>query len=257
MENKKLFLIISFTAILFLAFFILPVFSLSENKGNTYSFRFENCTINDALGDISKKSGIDIISNGAFKKEIFKKSYINKNLDSIIADLLRGENCAIVWNYNSGNLHSINLFTFDDNDLKRTGKTSNSINRTIRDANRRSLPENIDVDEIDAARRNFLKSRTMNSRNRPNRTSPASGKSAGRNSSRESNLYRNMAISTNGTTGNVSDTSSVSANIRRTDNNQNNQSGEKNERIEPPSSPEVPETEKGNGLEPPPMPPGL
>lgn len=262
MENKKFFLFnTTFTAIVFLAIFTTPVFSFSENNSNKYSFRFENCTVNDALGEISEKSGIDIISNGTFKKDIFRKSYINKNLDSIIADLLRGENCAVVWNYIAGNLNSIKLFTVDDKDLKRTGNESNARNRTARDTNRRSFPENIDVDEIDAARNNYLRSRAMNNRNRTNRTFPTSHTSASKNASKEKNSNRNSAFSTsnstNGTTSNVSGISSGYGNIRWSDNNQNIKSGEERKPPSYPELPESPETRNSNGLEPPPMPPGL
>jgi hypothetical protein len=34
-------------------------------------------------------------------------------LDRILADLLRGESCALVWNYSNGNLSSIGLYTFE------------------------------------------------------------------------------------------------------------------------------------------------
>ena len=105
MKNKKLILFLTTcTVIIIIAFLGTPVSALSGNSRNTFSFSFQNCTVSDALKKISEKSGIDILSNSSFKKEILRKSYVNKSLDSIIADLLRGENCAVIWNYNGGSL---------------------------------------------------------------------------------------------------------------------------------------------------------
>ncbi len=262
MESKKLTLFVATcTAIILYALIGTTVSASPENSSNTFSFRFENCTVADALREISAKSGINIISNGTLKKEIFRKSYTNRHLDSIIKDLLRGENCAVVWNYSEGNLHTIDLYTFDENGLKRTGDGSTAINRSGRDNNRSLLPGNRDIGEI-----NQIRNRHFNNSSRSNTTSSASRTSVNKNTSRKTNTANSAVYGTvkrTNTGGNTaSGTSSVSANIRRaTINNKNseadNETEEEEEVINTVSPPETPEPEIGSGLERPPMPPGL
>ena len=77
-----------------------------------WSFDFKNCNISEALSQITKVSGIKIIVNGPINKRIADKSYKNMTLDRILSDLLRGQNCAIVWHYNESGLSLINIRNF-------------------------------------------------------------------------------------------------------------------------------------------------
>ena len=263
MENKKLiYFLTTFAVIIFIS--IIPASALSEGK--TFSFRFESCTVTDALKEISAKSGVDIISNGTLKKELLRKSYVNRSLDSIIADLIRGENCAIVWNYNDGNLFSIDLFTPDEDTVRKSLTGSNGNRRTIRDNDRSPFPDDV----INTARANYLRNREVNrSNNRSNITLPASRRSVERNSSNRINTNSNTVFGTSGRANSNSNTvsvtsSNVSANISRATTNKQNNITDDNEPItNPEQSPgstalsELPDPETGSGLEPPPMPPGL
>jgi hypothetical protein len=263
MENKKLIYFLTTCAvIIFIA--MIPASAFSEGK--TFSFRFESCTVTDALKEISAKSGVDIISNGTIKKEILRKSYVNRTIDSIITDLIRGENCAVVWNYNDGNLFSIDLFTPDEDTVRRPLAGSNGNRRTIRDNDRRPFPDDV----INTARASYLRNREADrSNNRSNITLPASRRSVERNSSNRINTNSNSVFGRSGraNTNNNSvsgNSSGVSANIRRSTKNKQNNKIDNNEPVtnpQPlpgsPALPESPEPETGSGLEPPPMPPGL
>ena len=264
MENKKL--------ILFLTTFIVPVFFiifstsatvLSDNN-NTFSFQFENCTVTDALKEISEKSGINIISNGTLKKDILIKSFRNRTLDTIISNLLRGENCAVVWNYSDGNLYSIDIYTFDENDVKTTSRGFSTINRTNRDNDRNVFQGSTRVNQINETRDNYLKNRGRNGSrsNTPlssSRTYAPVKKSTPKRVDEKSN--NSSGASTYAVNRNtVSNTSHVSANMRRAAINKQNGETKEEVAINPqpsPESQEPPEPEKGNGLERPPMPPGL
>ena len=263
MENKKLILfIITCTSILFLSFIMAPVSALSEKNNNAFSFRFENCTVDDALREISAKSGIKIISKNGLKKEILIKSYSKRNIDSIIADLLRGENCSVVWNYSDGYLVSISLYTPDE--AKGNSGRPTEAYRAIRENGRNSFSGNREIDEVIKIRENKINGREVNSRNRSNTSFPASRRPVEKNTSgkinTENNTVYGTASRTNTESKNVSGTSNVSANIRRSIiSKQNNETKVADEEVvtKPQPSPEPPEPEKGNGLERPPMPPGL
>ena len=261
MDNKKhnLFLT-ACAAVILLAILWTPVSALSEDSGNRFSFRFEDCTVSDALTEISSKLGINITTKSTLKKEILKKSYVNRRLDSIINDLLRGENCAVVWNYNEGSLFSIDLYTFDEDDVKRAG--SAGINRS----NRNSSLANRNTNEINQIRNRYSNTNSSRS-NRPNRSISSSRTLEERNASGNTTSKSSTAYSTSArtnTSGNTtaSGTSRVSANMRRAViKNQNTETdddtGETEEVNNTESTPEEPEPEKGSGLERPPMPPGL
>jgi hypothetical protein len=89
--------------------------SVIEDK--RLSFDFTDCDISEALSQITKVSGIKIIVNGTINKKIADKSYKNMRLDHILSDLLRGQNCAIVWHYNELGLSSINIRNFGQSDI--------------------------------------------------------------------------------------------------------------------------------------------
>jgi hypothetical protein len=266
MENKKLIYFLTTCAvIIFIA--MIPASAFSEGK--TFSFRFESCTVTDALKEISAKSGVDIISNGTIKKEILRKSYVNRTIDSIITDLIRGENCAVVWNYNDGNLFSIDLFTPDEDIARRSLAGSNRNRSTVRDNSRSPFPS-VDIDAINAARNNYLRDREADrSNNRSSSALSASRRPVERNSSNRIKANSNTVFGTSGrgntNSSSVSGTSSgVSANIRRAISNKQNNKTDNNEPVTDPQPlpglptlPESPEPETGSGLEPPPMPPGL
>ncbi len=264
MENKKLSLfIITCAAIIFIVFFSTPVSSVSENNNNSFSFRFENCTLSDALREISKKSGIKILSKNTFKKEILRKSYVNKNIDSIINDLLRGENCAVVWNYSDGNLSSIGLYSADD--VKGNSTRSAETSRPNRGNDRDSFSDDMNIDQLMKVRDNYLKNRENSSRNRPNRSFSTSGgpveNNIPGNTNTENRALYGTSQGSNLDNSNISNTSNESANTRRAIiNKQSNEPDNEAEDVEAPSphpSPEPPEQENGSGLERPPMPPGF
>jgi hypothetical protein len=77
-----------------------------------WSIDFKNCTVSEALSRITQMSGISIIANDTIDKRISTKSYKDMTIDQILADLLRGQNCAVVWHYSEEGLDSVNIWTF-------------------------------------------------------------------------------------------------------------------------------------------------
>ncbi|MBN2418832.1 MAG: hypothetical protein JXL81_05560 [Deltaproteobacteria bacterium] len=261
MKNKKLnFFLIIFSVIILFTILRTPVSALSEKNSDNFSFLFENCTVSDALKQISDKSGIIIILKGELKKDMLTKSYNNRHIDSIISSLLRGENCSIVWNYNNGNLYSVDIHTPDENAVKGRSTGSPVGNGARINNSPVRFPSNMSEDDMDEIRSNYLNSRTINARKRS-----ATPSSRSRTSPENTPARRTGSNYTSGSSGrtpiedNVGDKPGVSANIRRhTINSQNKKTNnEIEEEIIPPPSPEPPDPEKGSGLERPPMPPGF
>ena len=258
---KNLVLIITvFTVILLSGFFPISVSALADSGRDTFSFRFENTTVSDALREISKKSGINIISNSIIKKQILSKSYTDKRLDKIISDLLRGENSAVVWNYNNGSLDSIGVYIPEED--KNQGKTSGPgrISRSAgnRPSVARSTP-NINPGRPNSSFNDLGSSREENNRiirsNRINNNLPNYPTSDNKNISKRVNTQRRTV------SGRSSSTTTNTNNRRSTNNKTDSRSEEEEEKDTPEENtpPEIPEpdTEEYHGLEPPPMPPGL
>jgi len=258
MENKKLKLFLTiFSAALFAILWV-PGSVMSEESGSRFSFHFENCTVSDALREISAKSGINIISKSMLKKEILRKAYNNRRLDSIISDLLRGENCAVVWNYDEGNLLSIDLYTFDENDLKSRGTGSYANNSSGQSPSFASRSN----DEVNQIRNRYINTNSGRSNRSVSASRPSTQRSSVRKTISKNNPIYGASARKNTRENTVFDTSRVSANIRRAAiKNQNSlkddEAGEEEEvkNTEPAPTPEEPE--KGSGLERPPMPPGM
>ncbi len=255
MENKKLILFLTFYIIILSAYFVVPAHGFSDNNRNIFTFRFENCTVTDALRELSEKSGITIKINGVINKEIFTKSYINRSFDTIIADLLRGENRAVVWIIKNGDIDSIVLYTFEKDSTGGNISQSMAIMspRTINDRN--EFQRNLNRDEISNMRNSYLRNNEVNNSNEPviDRPAPRPAVAARRIIPR-----RNITNNRNGRSENTPIDS-------------NNEQGDTVEDKDPATEPhdlptpepveptdEIPQPEEGdNVLEPPPMPPGF
>ncbi|MBN1904401.1 MAG: DUF4974 domain-containing protein [Deltaproteobacteria bacterium] len=113
MKKNRYISFITLCTVLLSCSFSMQLHASPGRRADTYTFRFDNCTISEALREISQKSGVTIILKSDINKTIQGKSYTNRTLDRIINDLMRGENCAVVWNYSKGILASIGLYTFE------------------------------------------------------------------------------------------------------------------------------------------------
>jgi hypothetical protein len=113
MKIKRYISFVTLYTVLIFCAFSFQLYASAGRAAETYTFRFDNCTISEALKEISQKSGVTIILKSDINKTIQGRSYTNRTLDRIINDLMRGENCAVVWNYSKGTLASIGLYTFE------------------------------------------------------------------------------------------------------------------------------------------------
>jgi hypothetical protein len=272
MRIKRYIFLITLKAIILSFTFSVPFYASKGGAAETYSFRFDNCTISEALREISQKSGITIILKSDINKTIQGKSYTNRTLDKIITDLLRGENCALVWNYSRGNLASIGLYTFDKDNKVNSRRSFTEIKPLPSPVNEvtgssENLPIAHDVERANEDESREVAARYMIAREME------------RNEGTDNNLpdphfsIRNRPMRRVDETGNavvVPETTGESGMITPvSDTKPNDRIGEEvsvntpepppglpDEAAQPPA-PETPDPASFNGLEPPPMPPGL
>jgi hypothetical protein len=246
-------------------------FASAGRAVETYSFRFENCTISEALREISQKSGVTILLKSDINKTIQGKSYTNRTLDRIIADLFRGENCAVVWNYNKGILASIGLYAFDKDSKTVNMRFIPEMTPPVREAeiekNNEVIPAIQDSESVRAdeesemeTRRALMAREMMRRRDAENNNSPPERRFQGISRSRRVNEAGEAVSSSSADdSGAVDPSTEVTTGagaITVEEVNAETSPIVPDETIMPPS-PETPDPASFNGLEPPPMPPGL
>jgi hypothetical protein len=271
MKIKRHISFIHLYAVIFSFTFSAQFHASAGPEQNNFSFRFENCSITEALREISRKSGVNIIIKSDINKTILSKSYTNRKLDKIITDLLRGENCAVVWNYSRGKLASIGLYTFDKDYKVNSRRSFTEINPVQASENEiassnENLPivhdvESANEDESREVAARYMIAREME-RNEGSENSLPDPHFSIRN--------RPMRRIDEAGTGIAPETTGESVMVTPvTDEKPDNRIGEKgnvntpeppprlpDEAAQPPA-PETPDPASFNGLEPPPMPPGL
>ncbi len=77
--------------------------SIEENNTNKipkWSLEFNDCSVSDALNQISKVTGVKVTTNIGIDKMILSKYYKDKPIDHIVTDILSRENYAIIRRFN-------------------------------------------------------------------------------------------------------------------------------------------------------------
>lgn len=112
-ESKKTLYFVS----LFLIFSVVCIgtsVSLGSAKEiRKWAFDFKNCTVSDALNQISKETNIQIYFNKDLNNKFISKSYRDSSIEEIITDIFRKENFAIVWNYSESRLDIVEISTVE------------------------------------------------------------------------------------------------------------------------------------------------
>ncbi len=79
-----------------------------------WSLEFSDCSVSDALTQISKVTGVKVITNISIDKMILNKYYKDKPIDHIVTDILSRENYAIIRSFNDKKkLVSIGIWILD------------------------------------------------------------------------------------------------------------------------------------------------
>ena len=108
---------------LYLFFYVICIgcnlYASSTEENNTtkipkWSLEFNDCSVSDALNQISKVTGVKVITNKDINKTILNKYYKDKPIDHIVTDVLSRENYAIIRRFNDKRkLVSIGIWILD------------------------------------------------------------------------------------------------------------------------------------------------
>ena len=109
--SKEIFYLSFF--LIFLSLLSMPTnVSASNIENQRWSFDFKDCTVLEALRQITNITNIEIVTNKNGDKELSSKSYKDQTIDQILRDLFRKENCAMIWSYGDSGLDSIDIWVF-------------------------------------------------------------------------------------------------------------------------------------------------
>ena len=86
----------------------------STTKIPKWSLEFNDCSVSDALDQISKFTGVNVFTNKGVGKMILKKYYKDKTIDYMVTDVLSRENYAMIRRFNDKKkLVSIGIWILD------------------------------------------------------------------------------------------------------------------------------------------------
>lgn len=96
-----------------------------------WSFKFKECSVSEALVQISRASGIKITTNVPVNTKVPKKSFKNKKIGQVLKNLLRGKSYAMVWNQDHKGARFIHISIIDHADKKRGGEGLKAIRQPV------------------------------------------------------------------------------------------------------------------------------
>jgi len=91
-----------------------------------WSFEFKDVSVKEALAQISEKAGVTFMADEqliekTLAKKMLHKSYSNKNLDKIIQDIFKKDNCAFTWLYKNNRLNQVDIWFVERGQDKTSG----------------------------------------------------------------------------------------------------------------------------------------
>lgn len=87
---------------------------ISTIKIPKWSLEFNDCSVSDALDQISRFTGVNVFTNKGVDKMIHKKYYTDKPIGYIVTDILSRENYAMIRRFNDKKkLVSIGIWIID------------------------------------------------------------------------------------------------------------------------------------------------
>ena len=108
------------TALVLLVFAMMSIFRVASAHAaideKTWSFRFEDTPLIDALEEIHDAFGTDFLFPGSKSApESVRKIYIEYTLEEILRDIFSNRNRALIWHYDNGTPKSVEVWLFDEN----------------------------------------------------------------------------------------------------------------------------------------------
>jgi len=248
----------------FVCFVVNAVFAL-QMEDETWSFDFKNCSISDALNQISVATGISIYTNGQRKITRFSKSYNGQTIDLILRDLFRKQSCAMVWSYGESGLVAIGIWVFEGGESRGGFDPGSFIKYKATNAKSNLTNKNVEISKdlmaggnsSDHRKYASFDGRTKKSKQQSEKSVRAPGsRISGGGGLRRSRVF-NESVSNQ---GDYRETFAPPSPLQKVDNQgAGAPDGVTNdvEQQDSTSGPPAPPAEISHGLEPPPMPPGF
>lgn len=95
----------------------------SMEERERWSIDFENAPLSDVLRELTKITGVKIITESTLSNRLFTKSYKNQTIEEILKDIFRNVNYASVWHYKENHLDSISIRIFDASQVGPEGSS--------------------------------------------------------------------------------------------------------------------------------------
>ena len=124
----------------FLTFIWANLLYAAKAKSEKWSFDFENCTISEALRQVTDVTGIYIFTNKDKDKSLFRKSFEDETIERILTDLFRKKSCAMIWCYSDEGLDSVGIWVFEGSGGRGKLNAAKFVEERIRTA-RGNTPE--------------------------------------------------------------------------------------------------------------------
>jgi len=96
-----------------------------------WSIDFGEISISEALDQLTKATGIKIVTKMPLSHRISPKRYRNQSIEQILKDLLKNVNSAAVWQYSERGIESIRILAFDREKAENRTMVSN-VKRVIK-----------------------------------------------------------------------------------------------------------------------------
>jgi hypothetical protein len=105
-----------FMGLLFICIAVLApsVSRASEAAADSWSFRFNDLPVADALKQLSQVTGVRALTNTPPENKRLTRSYENETIEQIIRDILRGVNYTLEWRTSDKGLESVAITFIDE-----------------------------------------------------------------------------------------------------------------------------------------------
>jgi hypothetical protein len=91
-----------------------------------WSIDFGDISISEALDQLTKVTGIKIVTKVPLSQRISPKRYRNQSIEQILKDLLKNVNFAAVWHYSENGIESIGILAFERQRVESRSPVSNA-----------------------------------------------------------------------------------------------------------------------------------
>ena len=107
------------------AMFVCYGFALADNMADRkWSFEFRDCSLSEAVQEISSATKMNIKVNNISESQISYKRYSNESIENILTDLIESSSKAFLWYYRQNELVTVDVNLLESDSLYGAGNIS-------------------------------------------------------------------------------------------------------------------------------------